>query len=221
MWTLDGHSVATWGTQLGNKHSGPQSFTVMTTNTYYVKKPESNQSSLKMYEKKIPLLHGEHFVLLIFQVYFGWVNREYCLHVYFQRSYHVKFTSPMFPNIIRVSILSVKSPRNEKYHLLLHFLNSLFRRCVKTQFWMLARKKKRTGYMFTRLATTRPAQCRFLPLENKLFCPPSEHGGGPTMHRFQQEKKKSGHFQRRQGAIYAASQKFIEPSRWLVIAAAL
>lgn len=44
--------------------------------------------------------------------------------------------------------------------------------------------------MFTRLSTTRPAQCRFLPLENKLFCPPSEHGGGPTMHRFQQEAKK-------------------------------
>lgn len=97
-----------------------------------------------------------------------------------------------------------------------------------TQFWMLARKKKkRTGYTFTRLATTRPAQCRFLHLENKLFCPPSEHGGGPIMHRFQQEakkkkkKKKSGHFQRRQGAIYAASQRFIELWRWLVIAAAL
>lgn len=46
---LCGHSVATWGTQLGNTHSGPQSFTAITTKTYYVKKPESTPSSLKMY----------------------------------------------------------------------------------------------------------------------------------------------------------------------------
>lgn len=171
MWTLDGHSVATWGTQLGNKHSGPQSFTVMTTNKYYVKKPESNQSSLKMYEKKIPLLHGEHFVLLIFQVCFGWVNREYCLHVYFQRSYHVKFTSPMFPNIIRVSILSVKYPRNEKYHLLLHFLNSLFRRCVKTQFWMLARKKKKDRIHVYQVSNHTPSPVSVPPFGEQIILP--------------------------------------------------
>lgn len=54
--------------------------------------------------------------------------------------------------------------------------------------------------MFTRLATTCPAQCQFLPMENKLFWLPSEHGEGPTMHRLEQEaekKKISGHFPRR------------------------